>query len=247
MTLSVRDVTFEIAEEFREWIISSGVGDINHAAKNFDLLKRVLTLAVKEKYLLTNPLMMHSPPRIKKNTPPDFLTHDEIKLIMDFKFSSIQLQKCADLFIFQCFTGLSYIDLTNFCIQKHTVLDNGMIWIVMDRKKGENRIDVTYDTTELPLFPEAKQILEKYNYVLPFVRNDHYNNMLKQIAQIVGIEKRLYTHLARKTAGDRWLNAGLSYEVVAKMLGHKSIETTRKYYARVRRSRVADEIKKVIL
>lgn len=216
-----------------------------HAVRNIDTLKRVVLMALEEKYIKFNPLQHYKEPRKRVTKIPAYLNEQEIWIIENTVYASEVLQIASDLFVFQCYTGFSYADLVDFDLEKHTLKEkNNEIWISKLRVKLEGREHC--ELAELPLFPEAQKILDKYNGKLPYLRNDHYNNYLKQIAEICNIKKRLHTHLARKTAGDRWLNKGISLEVVAKMLGHQSPVTTSKHYAKVRRERVSKETKQVL-
>ena len=59
-------------------------------------------------------------------------------------------------------------------------------------------------------------------------------SLLKEIAEILGINKRLTTHTARKTfASTILLNNDVPIEIVSKLLGHSSIRVTEAAYAQV--------------
>lgn len=55
-------------------------------------------------------------------------------------------------------------------------------------------------------------------------------NVLKNTAGVLGIRKRIYPHLMRSSRATILLDNGASYAYVSDLLGHKDIETTRKYY-----------------
>lgn len=55
-------------------------------------------------------------------------------------------------------------------------------------------------------------------------------NILKNTARVLGIHKRIYPHLMRSSRSTILLDNGASYAYVSELLGHKDIETTRKYY-----------------
>lgn len=77
----------------------------------------------------------------------------------------------------------------------------------------------------------------KNNRVLPVLTNQKMNAYLKEIADLCGIEKKLSTHTARHTfATTVTLANHVSIEVVSKMLGHSSINMTKKY------ARVVDDL-----
>jgi integrase len=74
----------------------------------------------------------------------------------------------------------------------------GEIWIKKQRQK-------TKKWSHTPLLPQAKFILDKYEYhpirkngyLLPMPTNQKTNAYLKEIADLCGINKNLTTHCAR--------------------------------------------------
>ena len=73
--------------------------------------------------------------------------------------------------------------------------------------------------------------------------NQRYNSYLKEIAAILGIEKRLTTHTARKTfASTVLLYNDVPIEIVSKLLGHSSIAITEASYGKVIKKKVSDEV-----
>ena len=136
-------------------------------------------------------------------------------------FGIDRLNQVRDLFVFAANTALSYCDLTS--IRRDDIQYEGD---VMYLKKKRGKTGVTYI---LPLNDTAIELLKKYNYELPVISNQRYNSYLKEIADICGIKKTLTTHLARHTAATLMLNAGLSIEVVSKILGHSNTKMTQHY------------------
>lgn len=161
-----------------------------------------------------------------------YLSESEIKKIAKHSFSTKRLERVADLFVFQCYTGFSYIDLMNFDVKQHLKQNSdGTFWIRYSRNKSKIR-------ALIPLFNEPQRILNKYEGQLPHLANETYNTCLKDIAVILGIKEWLTTHVARKTCGTVLLNAGFSLESVARVLGHASIKTTEKIYTEVLEERM---------
>jgi site-specific recombinase XerD len=80
-------------------------------------------------------------------------------------------------------------------------------------------------------------ICQKKGLLLPVLTNQRMNSYLKEIADVTGINKNLSTHTARHTfATTVTLANQVSMEVVSKMLGHSSINMTKKY------ARVVDDL-----
>ena len=149
------------------------------------------------------------------------LTKDELIRIANKDFGIDRLNQVRDLFVFAANTALSYCDLASVC--RDDIQQEGD---VMYLKKKRGKTGVTYI---LPLNDTAIELLKKYDYELPIISNQRYNSYLKEIADICGIKKTLTTHLARHTAATLMLNAGLSIEVVSKILGHSNTKMTQHY------------------
>ncbi len=137
-----------------------------------------------------------------------------------------------DIFVFQYYTRLAYIDA--FQLQKADIKDDvdGNQWILSERQK-------TNSTARIPLLPKAIEILEKYKdhpvcikrgTVLPLSSNQKMNEYLKEIAALCGFPFTLNIHIARRTFGNIiTLNNNVPINVVKEMLGHSSVKQTESY------------------
>jgi integrase/recombinase XerD len=151
---------------------------------------------------------------------PTFLTMQDLECIRNMSFNSSMLERIRDLFLFQCFTGLSYCDL--FAAWEIKDIEAGKM-IVGKRGKNGNLYSV-------PLMPGAIEVIEKYNGKLPKYTNEVYNRILKEIAALAGIQIRITTHTARRTFATLMDIDGWTRESLARMMGHTSVKTTELYY-----------------
>jgi site-specific recombinase XerD len=168
----------------------------------------------------------------------DFLDEKELTALMKKDFQNARLQLVKDIYLFCCFTGLAFIDVKSLVYSDMENRD-GQLWIKKRRQKTKNWCHV-------PLLVPAVQLMEKYKNhpvckqkgcVLPVLSNQKMNAYLKEIADLSGINKKLSTHTARHTfATTVTLANQVSMEVVSKMLGHSSINMTKKY------ARVVDDL-----
>ena len=75
--------------------------------------------------------------------------------------------------------------------------EDGTLWIYKEREKTDRAFSIPL------IFNETLDIIEKYKnngeFLLPRISNQYFNRVLKKIAFILGIEKRLTHHIARKT------------------------------------------------
>lgn len=169
-----------------------------------------------------------------------YLNKDELAMLATKHFSIKRLEQVRDVFIFQCFTGLAYCDVSKLTWENISPDDNGVLWLKTKRTKTDTAVSV-------PLLPGAIEIIEKYKVMnlhklLPVPSNQKLNAYLKEVGELSGIQKRLSCHLARHTfATTVTLANGISLESVSKMLGHTNLLTT-KIYARMLDTRVLDEM-----
>jgi len=230
------EISFNMLGEFEYYLKKQNIKDSYYLNKMINYVKSVLRFCQSKNIEIDVSALSYNVKK-EKQKPIIFLTTENLKAIESFKFPFPYLQRTADLFIFQCYTGFAYIDMQTFDFEKHIEKDGGNTWIVKARQKSE-------EPSILPLFPRAEEILKNYEFKLPKISNQKYNAYLKIVGEIVGIDPaKMKSHTARRTAGTIWLNSGLSYEVVAKMLGHSKIETTQRHYAKISKKRVWDECK----
>lgn len=145
------------------------------------------------------------------------------------------LQTTRDLFLLQCYTGLAYSDLMDLKADKIEEQD-GLLVLTGKRLKT----DVDYVVVVLP---KAKDILERYNWNIPKLSNQKYNDRLKLLSEKAEIGKPLASHWGRRTCGMLLLNNGYPIEVVSKVLGHTDIKTTQKAYAKILSKTIVETFK----
>lgn len=145
------------------------------------------------------------------------LTEGELARIENKHFDVERLERVRDIFLFSCYTGVSYVDSQKLVPSDFQVNDRGQTYLEKERAKTGIKYCVV-------MVPPALAILEKYGYQLPSISNQRMNSYLKEIQDLCGIQKHLHFHLARHTAASIWLNRyHFPVELVAKLLGHSNI------------------------
>lgn len=161
-----------------------------------------------------------------------FLKEHEVNMLYKCQDLSIAERHVTDIFVFCCYTGLSFADYHAFDYREHLQInENKQYDIVIHRFKSRRFPD--HEPCFIPLLPIAKEVLEKYNYKLPKYCNQVMNDVIKRVASRIGYPKpdSITMHVARKTAGCFYLNNDVPIESVAKILGHTDIRVTQKNYA----------------
>jgi site-specific recombinase XerD len=207
-----------------------------HAAKCLEYIKKVIKHAFNQEAIKFNPLQAFT---IKKgeSRPTPFLTQDERDRLESQVFELERLQEVKDLFVFLIHTGLSYADSVVFRASLHVVKRGDLYCLDMSRIK-------TGVDFYVPLTRTAWWILQRYGGErLPSRSNVNTNAYLKEIQTICQIGTKLTVRVARATCGVILLNEmNVPMETVSKMLGHKNIRTTQKYYAKVLRHKIIHDV-----
>lgn len=202
----------------------------NTLIRYMKVIKKITNMALANEWMSKNPFV-----NIKfheQEVHKEFLTKEELKTLSTKEFDIPRLDLVRDIFLFQCWTGLAFIDVSELT-EEHIIPDNeGNLWIRKARQK-------TKIMCNIPLLDIPLQILEKYKehplcqkkgVLLPVMVNQKMNSYLKEIAICCGIKKNLSTHTGRHTFGTTVALANnVSLENVAKMLGHANTKMTQRY------------------
>lgn len=217
----------------------------NSAIKHLKIFKKVIRIALANDWLQKDPFAS-----IKFHLDEvhvDFLTMEELNLLVNKEISNKRLSQVRDVFVFCPFSGLAFVDVKELRQEQIVKDTNGQTWIRKPRHKTNNMCNV-------PLLQIPQMLLEKYKddkecqlrgQLLPIPTNQKMNAYLKKVADICGINKRITSHVARHTAATSvFLANKVSMENVAKMLGHSSTRMTQ-HYARVLDQSIAEDIANV--
>jgi len=98
--------------------------------------------------------------------------------------------------------------------------------------------------------PKAESILNAYKneepLIFPRISNQKYNSYLKEIGDLVGIEKKLTTHMARRTfASTVLLYNDVPMEIVSELLGHSSMKITQDSYGKIVERKISQEMERL--
>lgn len=241
------DVTYANVVDFYDFLEKGGEGREKLGAvtlkKRHSMFKSYINEAINRGYMTKNPLMSV---KVKKGQSKDpvYLTAEELDALkncdLEGKVEGERLIRVKDVFVFQCLTGLAYVDLKAFAKDQIFEIDGQKVIRSNRQKTDQGYISV--------LLPEAIKILEKYDYDLPVISMQKYNDYLKLLPLYVVdkkgraiIKKRLTSHVARHTCGTLLINQGVPLETVARVLGHSNTKMTR-HYARLLGKTVVNDI-----
>lgn len=200
-------------------------------------LKSAINKAMKFRILAVNPYdQLKGVFKRSRRDVVDYLTEDQMRKVMELTpVPGSQAAMALDLFIFQMFTGLSYSDTQIFDISQYRQIDGKWLHIGQRVKTG-----VPYVSQ---LLPPVVEMLERNGWQVPKMNNQRYNQMLKAIGMVIGIEN-LHSHMGRHTFATYMLSNGAKIENVSRMLGHTNITQTQRY-AKVLAKDVHDDFDKI--
>lgn len=194
--------------------------------------------AINEGIMQKNPYKsLHIKKEKASNGLSKYLTLDEFSALANMNLSVDYLRHARDLFLFQTYTCLAYTDLEAF--------DPSRIKEVNGKPMYVGRRGKTNQEFSFMLLAPAKRILDSYGGQLPIMSNQKYNQYLKMLATMAGIDKPVSSHWARHTGATMLLNSGVGMEVVSKVLGHSSTKITREVYAKLLDETVAEAMSRM--
>ena len=198
--------------------------------------KAAFTLAFNRGKIKSNP---YSQFKMDKGDKKEiiWLTTKELGTLAKKDFATDRLRKVRDLFLFQCYSGLSYADMEELERKDYQENEKGQIFIEKHRKKTGVRFLSM-------VLAEGKHILEEYDYELPLLSNQKYNSYLKEVQDICKLDKVLTTHVGRKTYVCYLYQKQVGVEVIATIVGHSTCYTTLKYYAKMDKQTIFKELRK---
>ena len=244
-------LNYAFIEGFEYYLRNCRPINVNRPLKNNGIMKhmerfqKMVGVAHKFAWIKQNPFARYQLQFEEYDS--DFLEDREIHSLENLRIEETGIRLVRDIFIFSCYTGLSYIEVKSLTYCDIVMGIDGEEWINVRRKKTNTPVKV-------PLLGKAKEILDVYsnwpdsvhgNSLLPVYSNQKVNKYLKEIAKRTGLKKHLTFHVARHTfATTITLLNDVPLETVSKLLGHTKLSTTQRY-ARVVEKKISKDIEKL--
>ncbi len=217
----------------------------NGIMKHLERLRKVTSMGIRLEWMAKDPFEKFKFSFVKVDR--EYLTDKELEILKKKRIKIFRLQYVKDLFVFACYTGLSYIDVHKLTTENIVLGIDGEHWIQTVRQKTEMIVNI-------PILPVAWGIINKYRdhpravnngTLFPKLSNQKLNSYLKEVGDICGIHKSLTFHMARHTfATTVTLSNGVPIETVSKVLGHSNLSTTM-IYARVLKTKISEDMHKL--
>ncbi len=216
----------------------------NYVAKAIKNAKQFANAAVEAGYIQT--LSYRGVKASWEEADTVYLSWEEINKIKSLNIDPYTPEgKVRNLFVFNCYLGLRYSDLSKLNNDKFMNV-GGQLFIQLRMKK-------TDDIIKFPIVKSAEDIIKVYDYNFPEISDPTYNEHLKKIAKRAGItnmetkretrggEKEIYTipkydmissHTARRSFATNFEADGVPVNELVAITGHTTEKAFRRYVKR---------------
>ena len=206
----------------------------NALSKYIMVFSQVIKYAVKKKLLPASILSEVTFSTSREETDNIYLNEAEIQLMMDLKdFKNAGEEHVRDIFVLGCYTGLRFSNYSNINLE---YLKDGILTTI--QQKTKQRVTI-------PIHKNVKDIIEKYNGVLPGCpTNQEFNRTLKDLGQRIPelnvpfskqitrnrqitVEEtmkweKLMTHTARRSFCTNMYLMGVPVPTIMSISGHRT-------------------------
>ena len=228
VTFADIDVTF--CQGFHSFLKRKGLG-INTIGKEFKNFRKFVNRAIDKDFMDINQYPFRNFKIGSAPTKKLYLTQEELTLFESVDLEDFDdLQLSQDLYLFSCYTGLRFSDVT--ALTSGNLVQREREWYLELRMQKTNT-DVVIPVGEL-FDGKGLAILRRYRSMnretlFPGITNQYANRCLKVIGKMAGIKKNITFHSSRHTFGTVLLNKGLPKESVQALMGHSSLYQTEQY------------------
>ena len=240
--VTLKEVTPAFLRKFLEYLRGDGANKYGGRLCQetiytyFTILSILMNKAVRLDLIASNPfhkLSQAEKPQ-RRTKKKEYLTLDEVK--------RMSVAECDDwrvkyAFLFCCFTGLRYVDVSRLKWKHIVEVGKGEYQIELVQQKTKEPVYIPLSANALKWLPE-RGYDGKENYIFKFRDRSIIYDYLNKWAKTAGVEKHVTFHMSRHTCATLLLYYGTDLYTVSKILGHTSIKTTQVY------AKVADEMKR---
>ena len=150
---SFRQLDYSFIENYEYYMRIDCKWKPNTILKKVTFLRKMVRIAIRRKIINHDPFIGYTAERPKASQR--YVPAEELEKLMKTSLKSSALDVTRDMFVFSCFTGLSYIDLYNLTNNQIVKGFDGSLWLNIARHKNDN-------ISKIPLLDVAVQLIEKY-------------------------------------------------------------------------------------
>lgn len=255
--IHINDITDDLMQAYLDYLNKNGYKN-STIGKYISLVRWFLRWASANGYYNGKSHITFKP-RLKGNDGHAkeiiYLSQEELQLLINTKFEHYQkqMEMVRDVFVFCCFTGLRYSDVSKL---KRSDIKGGYIRVVT--QKTSEGLNIELNNYSQAILDKYKDCKFKNDLALPMLSISVTNDYLKIIGKKCKLNEPtrivffkgqerceevhpkyelLTTHCARRTFVVMALRLGIPAEVIMKWTGHSSFEAMKPYV------KIVDELK----
>ncbi len=244
------DITIDFYNDFTAFLTSLNYSP-NTIGKHVKHIKTIMHEARDEGYHKNIEIDNKAFKVLKKKVENIYLTEKELRRLYNLNLSEMpNYELVRDVFLVGCYTAQRFSDYSR--INKNHIL-NGYIEMIQTK---------TQEKVIIPIRPELKAILSKYNYTLPKTYEQKVNKYIKEVGRLAEINETIQTentrgglvvkqdvykymliktHTARRSGATNMYLAGIPSIDIMKITGHKT-ETDFLNYIKVTKEETAKNL-----
>lgn len=245
-----KDIAFgqlneQFIREYQDFVLDELGYSMDTVRHYLAILKKICKIAFKDGLSEKFHFAYYKLPK-QKITTPKALSRESFEKIRDLEITpnrpSTRLTR--DLFLFACYTGTAYADVSRITKENLFTDEEGSLWLKYRRKKTDYQARVK-------LLPEAIALIEKYkdenrDTLFPWQSAEMVKANMKGLRIMADIKESMSYHSGRHSfASLITLEEGVPIETISRMLGHSNIQTTQ-IYARVTPKKLFEDMDKLI-
>jgi len=148
--ISLLEINHLFVTEYEFYLKSIQKLQHNSAMSNIKKLKKIVRQCVANEWISNDPFKSYK--ITTRETHRNFLLENELDVLISTEMKIPRLDQVRDIFVFSCYTGLSYSDVVQLTEQDISIGIDGEKWIFTNRAK-------TNTSCRIPLLPVAQTII----------------------------------------------------------------------------------------
>ncbi len=209
--LAFRQLTEQFIHDYQAFATEEKGYAIDTVRHYLAILKKVCRLAYKKGYSDKCHFRHFALPQQSERTPRA-LSRKSFGKIRDVEIPHTE-RRTRDLFLFACYTGVSYADVISITEENLYTDDNGALWLKYRRKKNEHRASVKLLLEALALFEKYKD--ETRETLFPIIHHPNMKRHMKALAALAGIKDNLCYHQSQHSFGTFLISVDIPVESIA--------------------------------
>lgn len=221
--LAFNEVSINLIEWYDKALKATGIGQ--SAMYNFHAFFRKYLKRAKQQGLVDDyPYEYYKvPPVLERRV---FIDWDGLKRFEEIRISDKSLNDCLQMFLFACYTGLRFSDVST--LKWSDITDNTLRKVMQKTgKEIELPLNLLFEGKPMIIL---ESIPKNNEYIFTRLSKGQIARNIKTLANLSNNKKNVTFHVARHTFGTLMADLTGDPFLVKQLMGHEDMATTMKYF-----------------